>query len=296
MATKVQTHPLISIRSNAKVQEAAQLMADRSIGALGVLGTDRQFIGIITERDLSWFVAQGRNAGETPIGQIANDFPVVVEGPIQEKMALVQMRRARVRHLIVREGDAYRIVSMRDFVLTPGKETVAGDIMTAPAVACRDEAFFEEVAELLADRDISGVPVVDATGAVVGVISERDLAHALGGPMVRLAVRRHSRAPSPPDIRLIPREARRAKEVMTTPPVTVTRDTRLDAIARLMRVNQINRVPVVENDQLIALEEHVRFEERTLFPLIERTLPEQTLGALTLQPRQAWASRNKGGG
>lgn len=49
------------------------------------------------------------------------------------------------------------------------------DVMTAPAVACTDEAFFEEVAEILADRDISGMPVVDSAGRVIGVISERDL-------------------------------------------------------------------------------------------------------------------------
>ena len=125
--------------------------------------------------------------------------------------------------------------------------------MTAPAIACRAEAFFDEVAELLADRDISGVPVVNAAGTVVGVISERDLAHALGGPMVRLAVRRHNPAPSLPDIKQIPREARRAKDVMTAPPVTVTRDTRLDTIARLMRESQINRVPVVEDGRLIGV-------------------------------------------
>ena len=58
MTATVQTHPLISIRSEATVQEAARLMADCSIGALGVFGDTKQFRGIITERDLSWFVAQ----------------------------------------------------------------------------------------------------------------------------------------------------------------------------------------------------------------------------------------------
>jgi CBS domain len=62
--------------------------------------------------------------------------------------------------------------------MTPRPEPVAGDIMTEPAIACREGAFFEEVAELLADRDISGVPVADASATVVGVISECDLAYA----------------------------------------------------------------------------------------------------------------------
>lgn len=37
--------------------------------------------------------------------------------------------------------------------------TTAEDIMTSPAVACREEAYFEEIAEILADRNISGMPV-----------------------------------------------------------------------------------------------------------------------------------------
>ncbi len=73
-------------------------MVDRSIAALGVLGPDRQFAGIITERDLSWFVAQGRDAKATTVDKITNDFPVVVEGPIEEKEALGQRRRRRASH------------------------------------------------------------------------------------------------------------------------------------------------------------------------------------------------------
>ncbi|HZJ49934.1 MAG TPA: CBS domain-containing protein [Actinomycetota bacterium] len=99
-------------------------------------------------------------------------------------------------------------------------------VMTAPAVACRDEAFFEEVAETLANWDISGMPVVDASGTVVGVISERDLAHALGGPMVRLAVRRHNHGPFKRDLHDMPRNIRR--DVMTTPPVTMVAMARSD--------------------------------------------------------------------
>lgn len=232
MTTKVQTHPLISIRSDASVQEAARLMADCSIGALGVLGSNKEFVGIITERDLSWFVAQAKDAAGTTVAGIVNDFPVVTDGPLDDAEALERMRRARIRHLTVREGDDFCILSMRDFVLrVPDddsvREPVVRDVMTAPAVACREEAFFEEIAEILSDRDISGMPVVNKAGEIVGVISERDLAHALGGPMVRLAIRRHNHGPFLRDMHQMPRGARRAKDIMTTPPVTVSSDAHL---------------------------------------------------------------------
>lgn len=115
MASKVETHPLISIRADATVQDAARLMADCSIGALGVLNTEKKFEGIITERDLSWFVAQAKDPLASRVGEIVNDFPVVVEGPIEDADALKRMQAARIRHLIVREGDDFGIVSMRDF-------------------------------------------------------------------------------------------------------------------------------------------------------------------------------------
>lgn len=257
MATTIHTHPLISIRSNATVQEAAALMADCSIAALGVLDASKEFAGILTERDLAWFVAQAKDPVETTIGEITNHFPVVVEGPIDDSTALERMRKARVRHLIVHEGDDFRIISMRDFVLKAPAQGSSGsptarDVMTAPAVACRDEAFFEEIAEILADRDISGMPVVDAGGRVAGVISERDLAHALGGPMVRLALRRHNKRPLN-GVAGLPREARRAKDIMTTPALTAPSDTPLEDVARLMRVHQVNRVPLMDDERLVGV-------------------------------------------
>lgn len=254
--TAVDTHPLISIRSKATVQEAASLMADCSIAAIGVLDNEKRFAGIVTERDLAWFVAQGRDPKISLLAEIANDLPVVVQGPIDDRAAIDRMRLAHVRHLIVQEGDDHRILSIRDFAsllveaLDPGK--TAGDVMTAPAVACRQEAFFEEVAETLANRDISGMPVVDSVGKVVGVVSERDLAYALGGPMVRLALRRHSERPLR-GVADLPRGARRARDIMTIPALTISVDTQLDQLARLMRVHQINRLPVVEGDRLVGV-------------------------------------------
>lgn len=255
MSTAVHTRPLISIRADATVQEAARLMVDCSIGALGVLDVDKRFVGIITERDLAWFVAKARDPEETLVRHVTNDFPVVVEGPVSDAAALERMRTARVRHLIVHEDDDYRILSIRDFLSAFGSsvEPTAHEVMTAPAVACREEAYFEEVAETLAEQDISGMPVVDMAGEVVGVISERDLAHALGGPMIRLAVRRHNHGPFLRDLSDMPRASRRAKDVMTSPPLVVQTDTPLSEIARLMRTHQVNRIPVVDGSRLVGV-------------------------------------------
>lgn len=116
MTMTVQAHPLISIRSDATVQEAASLMADCSIGALGVLDADKRFAGIVTERDLAWFVARAKDPEEVRISEIVNDFPVVVDGPIEDEDALARMRSAHIRHLIVHQDGDFRIISIRDYI------------------------------------------------------------------------------------------------------------------------------------------------------------------------------------
>lgn len=118
----IDTHPLISIKRTSTVQDAARRMADCSLGALGVVDDDHAFIGIVTERDLVWFLAQARDPVLTTVGEITNDFPVVVDGPLDATAAVERMQGAHVRHLIVREEGDLRIVSLRDCIAGPSPE------------------------------------------------------------------------------------------------------------------------------------------------------------------------------
>lgn len=133
-------------------------------------------------------------------------------------------------------------------------EPVAGDIMSAPGIACEEEAGLEEVAELLADREISGVPVVNEAGEVTGVISERDIAHGLGAPLIRLIIRRpvqtgsFLRTPDP-----IRNETRRAKDIMTTPAIVASPRTPLHRLASIMVTERINRIPIVRSHRLVGV-------------------------------------------
>ena len=107
---------LIRIRESAALKDAARLMCDMSMGALGVDDADHRFIGLVTERDLLWAMAQGMESGQTTVGDIVSDFPIVVDGPISHEEAAERMMSAHVRHLLVREGDRLGIVSLRDVV------------------------------------------------------------------------------------------------------------------------------------------------------------------------------------
>jgi len=140
---------------------------------------------------------------------------------------------------------------MKDVIQRPD-ELRAFDIMSTPALACRPEAFFEEVAELLADREISGMPVVSGDGEVVGVVSERDLAHALGGPLIRLVLRRPVH--TGPFLRSpVAREGSRVQDIMTTPAMLAHPDTPVRTLAEIMVKEQVNRVPIVRANSLVGV-------------------------------------------
>jgi len=96
------------------------------------------------------------------------------------------------------------------------------DIMTTHVVAVRSEASYREMIAALRARRISGLPVVDAEGMVVGVVSETDL-----------LTKRATAAPT-------------AADLMTRPVVTTSPDELVSSVARLMSRRKLRRVPVVD--------------------------------------------------
>ncbi|MFJ8817537.1 CBS domain-containing protein [Amycolatopsis thermoflava] len=115
------------------------------------------------------------------------------------------------------------------------------DVMTEEVVSVREDTPFQEVARVLTGRHISGAPVVDAGGRVVGVVSEADLLPKGAGTRGRRWFRRRDKA-----------ARRTAADVMTAPAVTVAPDTPLAVGARLLAKTGVKRVPVVDADGKLA--------------------------------------------
>jgi CBS domain-containing protein len=129
------------------------------------------------------------------------------------------------------------------------------DVMTRPVVTVLPEAPLREVAALMLERRISGVPVVDRAGRVLGVVSEGDF---LRRPEIE------SDAPSPRWLRFFtsPEDEARdfikthgliAADVMSAPAVTVGADAPLATVARLMSGKGVKRLPVLEDDRLVGI-------------------------------------------
>lgn len=100
------------------------------------------------------------------------------------------------------------------------------DVMTTDVAVVFPGTPLKDAAALLLDRRISGVPVVDAAGDVLGVLSETDL----------LAPHGHV-----------------AGEAMTTPALTIPPNRPLAVAAELMLAQGVNRLPVVEGGKLLGI-------------------------------------------
>jgi CBS domain-containing protein len=115
----------------------------------------------------------------------------------------------------------------------PNYELRVGDLMTIEPVVVLVDAPIEQAQRLLLEYSITGLPVIDGTGALVGVVSQTDFMH-LGNPDVRSLI--HNKA-----------SGVRVGEVMSRPAVTVTLVTSLAEAARVMVDQRVHRVVVVDD-------------------------------------------------
>jgi CBS-domain-containing membrane protein len=133
--------------------------------------------------------------------------------------------------------------------------TTIRDVMTQSVISVGPGTALKEVAELLIGRGISGVPVVDDDGTVLGVVSEADFLIKEQGsegirhrPLARiLGESRESTA------RLAKLKAVTAGEAMTAPAVTIAPGRRIDEAAAIMNTRKINRLPVVDEGRIVGI-------------------------------------------
>jgi predicted transcriptional regulator len=129
-------------------------------------------------------------------------------------------------------------------------KTVA-DVMSRDVITVQPETPLEEAIQILAEKRISGLPVIDSAGKVVGVISESDLMWRESGvtppPYIMLLDSViYLQNPASYNQELHKALGQTVGEVMTKHPITISPDKPLRDAARLMHDRGINRLVVVE--------------------------------------------------
>jgi len=125
-------------------------------------------------------------------------------------------------------------------------------IMSTTVTTVTPDTLLKDVARLLTSQRISGVPVCDADGAVLGVVTEADIlrkeqgyAPEPGGLLGWLFEKADAEG-----ARML---ARTAAEAMTSPALTIAPDASVFDAARVMTTRGINRLPVVSEGHLVGI-------------------------------------------
>ncbi|HYB09067.1 MAG TPA: CBS domain-containing protein [Alphaproteobacteria bacterium] len=134
----------------------------------------------------------------------------------------------------------------------------ARDVMTCDVASVRPDAPRRVIAQVLIDRGISAVPVVDENSVPIGMVSEGDLIGR--GDSDREARRdwwltllAEGEALSPEFIAGLRNPERVARDIMSAPIVTVDEETDLSKIAELLVAHRIKRVPVVRDGRIVGI-------------------------------------------
>jgi CBS domain-containing protein len=134
----------------------------------------------------------------------------------------------------------------------------AGDVMTRDVVSVGPEMPTRAVAKLLLEKDISAVPVVDADGAPIGMVTEsdiirREIDRRAPSRMWWLEILAEGEDLAPEFVGHLKSADRPVREVMSRPVVTVAVDTPAQAVAETLLGHRIKRVPVVRDGRIVGI-------------------------------------------
>jgi acetoin utilization protein AcuB len=115
--------------------------------------------------------------------------------------------------------------------------------MTQPVITALPEMPIQEALNLMREKGIRRLPVVDNRGRLVGIVSDRDLLHASPSDATSLSIWELNYLLSRVTL----------KEIMTKQVVTVSEDTSVEEVARIMVESKIGGIPVVSNGDVVGI-------------------------------------------
>src|SRR6185437_3711836 len=152
------------------------------------------------------------------------------------------------------------------------------DVMTEGVVTVRPEAPLQEAADLMIHHRVSGLPVVDSAGTLVGVITEGDLIRRVelgtsGRQPGWLSTFVH-RGRIAGDY--VHTHGRKVREVMTSEVISTSPNAPLSRIVDIMESQQVKRLPVLQNNTLVGI-----VSRADLLRALAQLLPERKVAAIS---------------
>jgi len=130
--------------------------------------------------------------------------------------------------------------------------------MTLDVLTVGPEETVASVAQKMVQRAVSAVPVVDAEGKLLGMLSEGDVMRHFGAEYQDrrsrwLAQIAEGQKLAPDFLEYVRLDKQHAKDLMTAPVITASPDARLSEIADLLLSKKVKRVPIVEAGKLVGV-------------------------------------------
>jgi acetoin utilization protein AcuB len=140
---------------------------------------------------------------------------------------------------------------------------LVGERMTRDPVVIHDDTPIDEAMKIMRDNKVRRLPVLNDKGALVGIVSERDLLYASPSPATSLSIHEIHYLISKITV----------DEVMIKDVITVSEYTPLEEAARIMADNKIGGLPVVSNGKLVGI-----ITETDLFKIFLELLGAREIG------------------
>ncbi len=149
---EIMTRSVVTIRPAARLIEAARLMREFHVSGLPVVGADGRVAGVLSEKDLvrDLHRAAGVASPRGLLDLLLDSSPA--KGPTLLELCRRRLERGQV-----------------------------ADLMTPRAVTVRPTVPVRELAERMEREGVHRLPVVDASGSLVGIVSRRDVVAAVAG-------------------------------------------------------------------------------------------------------------------
>ena len=131
----------------------------------------------------------------------------------------------------------------------------AHQIMTRSVITVTPDDTILAAARLMLERHVSGLPVVDTAGKLVGIVSEGDFIRRseIGTQKKRGRWLKFLLGAGEAATEYVHEHGKKISEVMTRDPITITEDTPLDEIVTSMETNGVKRLPVMNGPKLVGI-------------------------------------------
>jgi CBS domain-containing protein len=131
----------------------------------------------------------------------------------------------------------------------------AHQIMTRDVITVLPDTSILEAANKMLENHVSGLPVVDSSGQLVGIVSESDFLRRaeIGTQHKRARWLQYFLSPGHVAGDFIHDRGRKVEDVMTADPITADEETPLDDLVALMEKNGIKRLPVLQDGKLVGI-------------------------------------------